>query len=85
MAEDDWNDDIFPPQIVQVAIPSLDAGFAGNTVSPQSVVTFTGHDGKYELTYDWQVHGDTQANGLGILAFRQSLTSLQVFPGRDTV
>jgi hypothetical protein len=50
-----WEDDLFSPYTVTVSVPSLTAGFNGNSVSPQGVASFDGHGGKYEVLYDWQV------------------------------
>lgn len=51
-----WEDDIFQPIAVRVDIPSLNARFlGGKTDSPEAVATFSGHGGKYQVTYDWRV------------------------------
>lgn len=51
-----WEDDIFPPITAQISIPSLNARFqGGRTDSPEAIATFSGHDGKYQVTYDWRV------------------------------
>ncbi len=51
-----WEDDIFQPITVRVDIPSLNTRFpGGKTDSPDAVATFTGHNGKYQVTYDWRV------------------------------
>jgi hypothetical protein len=50
-----WEDDVFKPATVSVSIPSLTARWAGKTDSPEGVLTFSGHGGKYQLTYDWQL------------------------------
>jgi len=51
-----WEDDIFKPATVSVSIPSLTARWPGNkTDSPESVITYTGHGGKYQVTYDWRL------------------------------
>lgn len=51
-----WEDDIFKPATVSVSIPSLNARWAGGkTDSPEGVITYTGHGGKYQLTYDWRL------------------------------
>ncbi len=49
-------DDIFPPKTISAAIGSLSHRFAGGQVdSPDAVLTFVGHSGTYQLTYDWRV------------------------------
>jgi hypothetical protein len=50
-----WSDDIFRPVTVRTRIPSLTARWNGNAQSPRRKVLFTGHKGKYELTYDWRM------------------------------
>jgi len=51
-----WGDDVFPPQTVRVRIPSLTARWTGGkTDGPEHTVVFTGHNGKYTLTYDWRL------------------------------
>lgn len=51
-----WEDDIFKPATVSVNIPSLNARWpGGKTDSPEGVITYTGHGGKYQLTYDWRM------------------------------
>jgi hypothetical protein len=51
-----WDDDIFNPVTVSVNIPSLNHRWPGNaTDSPEAIATFVGHDGKYEVTYDWRI------------------------------
>jgi hypothetical protein len=50
-----WEDDVFKPATVSVSIPSLNARWSGKTDSPEGSVTFSGHGGKYQLTYDWQL------------------------------
>ncbi len=49
-------DDIFPPRTISVAIPSLTHRFTGGkTDSPEAIARFVGHDGTYDVTYDWRV------------------------------
>ncbi len=49
-------DDIFTPKTVTVAISSLTHRFSnGATDSAEAVTRFVGHDGTYDLTYDWRV------------------------------
>ncbi len=49
-------DDIFAPKTVSVAIAALGQRFAdGKTDSPEATVTFEGHGGRYQLTYDWRL------------------------------
>lgn len=53
---DIWQDDIFQPITVKVDIPSLNARFpGGKTDSLNAVANFNGHNGKYQVTYDWRV------------------------------
>lgn len=49
-------DDIFPPKTVSVDISSLSDRFAGRkTDSPQATIRFAGHNGTYDVTYDWRL------------------------------
>ncbi len=51
-----WNDDIFPPKTLSVRINSATHRFPGGaTVSPEDVAVFKGHNGKYEVFYDWRL------------------------------
>ncbi len=50
-----WEDDIFKPFTVSASIPSLNARWNGKTDSSEGTVTWTGHGGKYRVTYDWRV------------------------------
>ena len=51
-----WDDDIFDPVTVSVNIPSLNHRWpSGAADSPEAIATFRGHDGHYEVTYDWRV------------------------------
>lgn len=51
-----WNDDIFPPKTVSVKIAALTSRFADNKAdSPEDIVKFVGHDGHYEVRYDWRM------------------------------
>ena len=51
-----WADEIFQPVTVGVNITSLNAQWPGSrTDSPEGVATFVGHDGIYEVTYDWRM------------------------------
>lgn len=51
-----WADDIFPPVTASVNIASLTARWpGGKTDSPESIATFKGHGGHYEVTYDWRM------------------------------
>jgi hypothetical protein len=51
-----WGDDVFPPQTVHIRIPSLTARWpGGKTDGPQRTVVFSGHNGKYTITYDWRL------------------------------
>jgi len=51
-----WSDDIFKPVTASVNIASLNAQWpGGRTDSPEVIATFSGHDGKYEVTYDWRM------------------------------
>jgi hypothetical protein len=51
-----WNDDVFTPITVKVDIASPNARWPGNKKdSPETITTFTGHDGKYTVTTDWQL------------------------------
>lgn len=51
-----WDDDVFKPVTVSVNIPSATTLFPGGRMdSPEAMVNFSGHDGKYQLIYDWRV------------------------------
>jgi hypothetical protein len=51
-----FGDDVFPPATQHVVISSATHRFPnGRTTSGSSVVPFVGHNGKYEVTYDWMV------------------------------
>lgn len=51
-----WGDDIFKPVAASVNITSLNAQWpGGRTDSPEEIATFSGHDGKYEVIYDWRM------------------------------
>lgn len=51
-----WEDDIFAPVTTQVTIPTLSHRFAGGaTDSAEDVATFSGHGGKYQISFDWRV------------------------------
>jgi len=53
-----WEDDPFKPATVRTDIPSLDAMWEGDTTdSPEGVITYTGHGGEYQVTYDWRIFG----------------------------
>lgn len=50
-----WGDDIFPPLTVSVDIPGPNATWGGKPDSPEEVAVFSGHNGRYDVTYDWRV------------------------------
>lgn len=51
-----FSDDVFPPVTLSINIPSLNARWpGGKTDSPEKIATWTGHGGKYQLTYDWRL------------------------------
>ena len=50
-----WSDDIFQPVTGSIELASQNARWTGNTISPLYAATFSGHDGRYELTYDWRL------------------------------
>lgn len=47
------NDDLFPPKIVTVKIPSAAFNWSGSNHSAEKTLRISGHQGIYELTYDW--------------------------------
>lgn len=50
------SDDVFPPNDVSVTITSSDFRFPdGSKLSPEESTVFTGHKGKYEVVYFWQI------------------------------
>lgn len=48
-------DDLFPLQDVSVTLLSNNHTFNGSKTSPISMVEFRGHDGVYQLFYDWEL------------------------------
>jgi hypothetical protein len=50
-----WGDDIFSPVTVSVELPSQNSRWDGSYVSPQYVASFSGHDGRYQIVYDWRL------------------------------
>jgi len=51
-----WEDDVFPPVTARLDVPSATHRFTGGKVdSAEGVATFSGHGGKYDLTYDWRL------------------------------
>jgi len=49
-------DDIFPPKTISVSVPSLTHRFTGGkTDSPEAIARFVGHNGTYDITYDWRL------------------------------
>ncbi|MGH8615960.1 MAG: FG-GAP-like repeat-containing protein, partial [Gammaproteobacteria bacterium] len=61
-----WGDDIFAPYTVSVEIPSINARWAGSLDSGEGVITFKGHNGTYQLTYDWGLLMDSVADGVPV-------------------
>lgn len=49
-----WGDDVFKPYTVSCAIHGLTNTFGGQDNSPDKTINFSGHGGKYQLTYDWR-------------------------------
>jgi hypothetical protein len=50
-----WADDIFKPKAIGVNIDSYRHSWAGRLNSPEAEVTFSGHDGRYHVVYDWRL------------------------------
>jgi hypothetical protein len=51
-----FGDEIFPPQILPIAIPSLTEPFPdGNTDSAEETIEFEGFKGLYKIVVDWRV------------------------------
>ena len=50
-----WKDDVFSPVTIEVELPGRSARFGGETQSQDVTVEIKGHDGKYRLTYDWNL------------------------------
>jgi len=49
-------DEVFEPNTVSVAVPSLSHKFkGGKTESPEGISTFKGHDGTYQVAFDWRM------------------------------
>lgn len=48
-------DDLFPLQDVSVTLLSNNHTFNGSKTSPIQMVEFRGHDGVYQLFYDWEL------------------------------
>jgi hypothetical protein len=49
-------DDLFPPQIAKVKIPTQNFTWSGSNHSAEKTLRIVGHQGVYELTYDWMFH-----------------------------
>jgi len=49
-------DDVFPTQMASAFITAGDSAFDnGSLESPQMLLTFDSGDGKYEVTYNWEI------------------------------
>jgi hypothetical protein len=48
-----FEDEIFTPQIATLDLPDKDFTWSGRPDSAEKTVRFSGHDGTYDLTYDW--------------------------------
>ena len=53
-------DDVFPPEYVTMSVSGPNMRFDGSTSSVLSTLRFEGHEGIYDLTYDWQVAGGAE-------------------------
>ena len=53
------SDDVYPPQIVQVNMPSFGARFSGAVTSPERKIVYRAHGGVYELYYEWHLSNAT--------------------------
>ncbi|MBE9108555.1 hypothetical protein IQ273_03875 [Nodosilinea sp. LEGE 07298] len=53
------NDDVYPPQLVQINIPSFGARFSGAVTSPERKIVYRAHGGVYELYYEWHLSNAT--------------------------
>jgi hypothetical protein len=83
-----WEDDAFEPATLRVDIPSLDARWPGDmTDSPEGVITYRGHGGEYQVTYDWRIFGppvpELPRVAQGII-YAIELTGLDPVTGRRT-
>ncbi len=51
-----WGDEIFAPRTVSISLPSATHRFPGGKLdSPERTLTYSGHGGRYEVVYDWQL------------------------------
>ncbi|WP_419999204.1 hypothetical protein [Streptomyces boninensis] len=51
-----WGDDVFAPKQTSTVIASLTSRWSTGTASAKRTLEFTGHGGKYQVDYDWQLH-----------------------------
>ena len=51
-----WEDEIFTPVTARLDVPSASHRFTGgSTTSAVGTATFSGHGGKYDISYDWHL------------------------------
>ena len=53
--KDIWYDDVFPPKVVSISIPSATANFNRKKETETQVVKFKDHNGYYRLYYNWRL------------------------------
>lgn len=53
-----WEDDLFPPQKVDLVFHSPRSNFNGSDYSPMYTVWFRAHGGQYYIDYSWQIVGN---------------------------
>jgi hypothetical protein len=54
---DIWEDDLFPPQKVDLVFQTPRSNFGGSSYSPMFSAWFNGHGGTYLVNYSWQIVG----------------------------
>ncbi len=65
-----WGDETFDPLTISVEIPSLEHRWTEDSpVSPKNIIEFKGHNGHYQLTYDWRLYGEEAQEYCSIEAF----------------
>ncbi len=77
--KDIWEDDAFKPATLRVDIPSLSAGDMTDT--PESLITYRGHGGEYQVTYDWRIFGPPVPVAQGII-YAIEPTGIDLVTGR---
>lgn len=56
-------DDIFPPVLQRLEIPSATHTWNGSGDTPEEIAEFVGHDGKYQVSTIWQLRSTFETSG----------------------